>query len=113
MSISSKLNTLRSMIQNLELARQSLHQGEISADEYFDLVSGAYKRLRLEERMESGLLSGDYYEIAQEADTLAGHLAMVTSYRNSTCFQGGDFDLYIDLQNPGGAIPGRTGWGVL
>jgi len=112
MSISSKLNTLRSMVQNLELARAKLHGSEISADEYFSQLCGVYNRFRLEERMGSGLLPGDYYEIAKEADALQDHLAVVQAYRNSTCFQGGDFDLYIDLQNPGG-VPSRSGWGVL
>jgi len=112
MSISSNLNTLRSMIRDLELARSRLHANEITADEYFTQLCGVYNRFRLEQRMESGLLSGDYYEIEKEADALQSHLAVVQAYRNSTCFQGGDFDLYIDLQNPGG-LPSRTGWGVL
>jgi len=112
MDISSNLNTLRSMIRDLELARSKLHANEISADDYFATICDVYKHLREVQRMESGLLSGDYYEIEKEADTLSDHLKVVAAYRNSTCFQGGDFDLYIDLQNPGG-VPSRSGWGVL
>jgi len=113
MAISSNLNNLRSMIHNLGLARENLRLKKISPDEYFTLICGSVNRLRLEEVMGSDLTSEEHDEIAQEANVLSCHLAVVQRHRNSTCFQGGDFDLYLDLQNPGGNFPSLSGWGVL
>jgi hypothetical protein len=38
---------------------------------------------------------------------------VVARYRNSVCFQGGDFDLYLSLQNLGGTLPQSSDWGTL
>ena len=40
-------------------------------------------------------------EDAQENEAYAYHLTEVRAHRNSLVFQGGDFDLYLSLQNPG------------
>nr|QDH90307.1 MAG: hypothetical protein H2RhizoL4958535_000001 [Leviviridae sp.] len=113
MSISSKLNTPRTIAQCVALARKELKLGLISSDDYESILSLAVMRCYEVARRVWMFDLVDYGEIETEADSLKDHLAVVQKHRNSTCFQGGDWDLYLDLQNPGGNIPSQTGWGVL
>jgi hypothetical protein len=113
MSISSKLNTPLPMARCLEIYRTELSLGRITSDDYESLLSLAVMH---SEEMLRGMWMFDeasYEAIDSETERLKYHLAVVQKHRNSTCFQGGDWDLYLDLQNPGGNLPSQTGWGVL
>jgi len=102
MSNSHEVIKLETMAQCLADARTLLRDGDMCADTYVSLLEEAARLIRsvLAFAQEIGLEIDDEEET--EAWEIVDRFKLVQAHRNSSCFQGGDFDLYLDLQNPGG-----------
>jgi hypothetical protein len=92
---------LETMAQCLADARTLLRDGDMCADTYVSLLEEASRLIRsvLAFAQDVGLEIRD--EDIAEAYEIVDHLKVVRAHRNSACFQGGDWDLYLSLQNPG------------
>jgi len=103
MTNSHEVITLETMAQCLADARSLLRDGDMCASTYVSLLEEAARLIRsvLAFAQDAMLDIQDGEET--EAYEIVDRFAVVQAHRNSTCFQGGDFDLYLDLQNPGGA----------
>jgi hypothetical protein len=100
------LNRVRSSL------RSDLLNGKISPDDYESRHYGLINRIRLALVMDD--LSQVVCEVLNEQESeIVNHLAVVARHRNSVVFQGGDFDLYLSLQNLGGTLPQSSDWGTL
>jgi hypothetical protein len=101
MTNSHEVINLETMAQCLADARHLLRDGDMCADTYVSLLEEAARQIRsvLAFVQDVGLELID--EDKKETDALLSHCKVVEDYRKSSCFQGGDFDLYLDLQNPG------------
>jgi len=102
MTNSHEVINLETMAQCLADARTLLRDGDMCADTYVSLLEEAARLIRsvLAFAQDVGLEIDD--EEVTEAYEIVDHLTVVANHRKSICFQGGDFDLYLDLQNPGG-----------
>ena len=102
MNGSHEVITLEAMAQCLADARTLLREGDMCADTYVSLLEEAARLIRsvLAFAQDVGLEIDDGDE--QEAWEIVDHYSVVKSHQESPFFQGGDFDLYLDLQNPGG-----------
>jgi hypothetical protein len=74
------------------------------ADTYVSLLEDAARRIRsvLAFAQDIGLEIKDGEET--EAWAIVDHCEVVNAHRRSTCFQGGDFDLYLSLQSLGDTL---------
>ena len=102
MTNSHEVINLETMAQCLADARTLLRDGDMCADTYVSLLEEAAKLLRsvLAFAQDVGLEIDDGEQT--EAYEILDHFGVVQGHRQSSFFQGGDFDLYLDLQNPGG-----------
>jgi hypothetical protein len=102
MSNSHEVIKLETMAQCLADARTLLRDGDMCADTYVSLLEEAARQLRsvLAFAQDVGLEIDDGDE--SEAWSIIDFYNVVKNHQESPCFQGGDFDLYLDLQNPGG-----------
>lgn len=112
MSNSSELITLRGMVRNLPLVTDKFRNGAMSKNDYLSHLHMVINRVRLWIGTEDS--PEIFREVADELEAATqNRLAVVKRYQNSTCFQGGDFDLYLSCQNPCDFTPNQSGWGVL
>jgi hypothetical protein len=104
MNDSHEVITLETMAQCLADARTLLRDGDMCADTYVSLLEEASRLIRsvLAFAQESWLEIRD--EETAEAWAIVDHSNVVEAHRRSACFQGGDLDLYLDLQNLGGTL---------
>jgi len=102
MTNSHEVINLETMAQCLADARSLLRDGDMCADTYVSLLEEAARLIRsvLAFAQDVGLEIDDGDE--QEAWEIVDRFNVVKDHQASSCFQGGDFDLYLDLQNPGG-----------
>jgi len=102
MNNSHEVITLETMAQCLADARTLLRDGDMCADTYVSLLEEASRLIRsvLAFAQDIGLEIDDGDET--EAWEIVDHYEVVKGHQASSYFQGGDFDLYLDLQNPGG-----------
>ncbi len=102
MTNSHEVINLETMAQCLADARSLLRDGDMCADTYVSLLEEAARLIRsvLAFAQDVGLEIDDGEE--KEAWSIIDYFNVVKDHQESPCFQGGDFDLYLDLQNPGG-----------
>jgi len=116
---STELITCSDIVRDMSAARMLFIAGEISYDAFvgfhLDILSEIEEaRLMVQSRNPQEVLCGEVYEDLDNQETyVSSRLTAIRAHRNSTCFQGGDFDLYLSCQNPGGNLPQPSGWGVL
>jgi len=115
MNISSKLNAHQELNRVRSSLRRDLLNGVISPDDYVAQLNDILHRVRSEKRRVVGNphLIGLCEVLDEEENEIAFHLKVVSRHRNSVCYQGGDFDLYLSLQNLGGTLPQSSDWGTL
>jgi hypothetical protein len=119
MSNSSNLITRQDMVRNLSIARDSFLIGAMSYDAYVGILLSLLAKIE-EARRELTYQSSTWVpdgELCEELDNqeayVSSRLTATRRHRNSTCFQGGDFDLYLSCQDPGNVSSRESGWGVL
>lgn len=102
MTNSHEVINLETMAQCLADARTLLRDGDMCADTYVSLLEEASRLIRsvLAFAQDVGLEILDGEE--KEAYEIVDHCKVVDAHMRSTSFQGGDLDLYLDLQNLGG-----------
>jgi hypothetical protein len=100
MTNSHEVINLESMAQCLDDARILLRDGDMCADTYVSLLEEAARLIRslLTFVQDVGLELID--EDETEAWAIIDRYQTVLTHRRSTTFQGGDFDLYLSLQDP-------------
>jgi hypothetical protein len=98
---SHEVINLETMAQCLADARSLLRDGDMCPDTYVSLLEEAARLIRsvLAFAQDVGLEIDDGDET--EAWEIVNRFAAVRTHRESLSFQGGDLDLYLDLQNPG------------
>jgi len=104
MTNSHEVINLETMAQCLADARTLLRDGDMCADTYVSLLEEAARLIRsvLTFVQDVGLEIDD--EEQTEAYAIMDRYQAVLKHRRSTTFQGGDFDLYFDLQSLGDTI---------
>jgi len=112
MTNSHEVINLETMAQCLADARALLRDGDMCADTYVSLLEEAARLIRsvLAFAQDVGLEIDDGEET--EAWAIVDRYQAVLKLRRSTIFTGGDFDLYLDLQNTGDTLvlePGPEG----
>jgi hypothetical protein len=100
MTNSHEVINLETMAQCLADARTLLRDGDMCVDTYVSLLEEASRLIRsvLAFAQDVGLEIADGEET--EAWAIVDRYQAVLTHRRSTYFQGGDFDVYLDLQNP-------------
>jgi hypothetical protein len=101
---SHEVINLETMAQCLADARTLLRDGDMCADTYVSLLEEAARLLRsvLTFAQDVGLEIDD--EEQTEAWAIVDRYQAVLTHRRSTTFQGGDLDLYLDLQSLGDTL---------
>jgi hypothetical protein len=112
MTNSHEVINLETMAQCLADARTLLRDGDMCADTYVSLLEDAARQIRsvLAFAQEAGLEIEDGEET--EAWAIVDRYHAVLKLRRSAFFQGGDFDLYLDLQNLGDTLVVEPGFGT-
>jgi len=113
MSNSSKLITLRSMVRDLPRMFDSLCNEGMTRMQYRAHLFQLFEEIDDVLRSEGSLTPTQKGSYDQETEEAITTLRVARRHRNSTCFQGGDFDFYLSCQDPWGNFPGQSGWGVL
>lgn len=111
--------TCQDIVRDVSIARDLLLIGKITYDTYVGVLLSMQASIRdakreLTYQSSTWVPDGELYEELDNQETyVESRLTVARRHRNSTCFQGGDFDFYLSCQSPG-SIPGReSGWGVL
>ena len=104
MTNSHEVINLETMAQCLADARTLLRDGDMCADTYVSLLEEAARLIRsvLAFAQDVGLEIKDGEET--EAYRIMDSFTAVQKHTRSTTFQGGDFDLYLDLQSLGDTL---------
>jgi hypothetical protein len=113
MNDSHEVITLETMAQCLADARSLLRDGDMCPDTYVSLLEEASRLVRsvLAFAQDVGLEIDDGDET--EAWAIVDRYQAVLTHRRSNYFQGGDFDLYLDLhQNLGDTLVLEPGPGT-
>lgn len=112
MNNSREANVLRELDRVRSSLRSRLLNGKLSPDDYeshlYTLIRRIHRHLEVDD-----LSQGVREVLDGQENEITSHLQVVACHRNSVVFQGGDFDLYLSLQNLGGTLPQSSDWGTL
>jgi hypothetical protein len=113
---SSKLIALRDMVRDLPFFYVQYCNGTFSTEEFVEHQTAVF------DAIDHALLAVEHMEIFPQMVRFLGYevddsesenavytLKCAKRYRNSLCFQGGDWDLYLSCQNPWSDFSGLAG----
>jgi hypothetical protein len=112
MTNSHEVINLETMAQCLADARMLLREGDMCADTYVSLLEDASQRIRSVLTFVQGLGLELTDEDETEAHKILCHCEVGKAHARSVIFQGGDLDLYLDLQTPSDTLVLEPGSGA-